>query len=67
MEQRLIDLEARLTFQEHTLQELNDVIARQQQEISAMGLALQDMDRRLRALTPQATADASEETPPPHY
>lgn len=67
MEQRLIDLETRVSFQEHTLQELNDVVARQQQELSAMALVLKDLDRRLRALSPQATGDRSEETPPPHY
>lgn len=67
MEERLIELESRLAFQEHTLQDLNDIVAAQQQEISILRQALQELDRRLRAVTPQPVASAAEETPPPHY
>lgn len=67
MEERLIELESRLSFQEHTLQELNDIVVAQQQELAALRLALQELDRRLRALTPPPLAGAEEETPPPHY
>ncbi len=67
MEERLIELESRVSFQEHTLQELNDILAAQQQELGALRLAVQELDRRLRALTPQPLAGAEEETPPPHY
>lgn len=67
MEERLIELESRVSFQEHTLQELNDILAAQQQELGALRLAVQELDRRLRALTPPPLAGAEEETPPPHY
>jgi SlyX protein len=67
MEARLTELESRLSFQEHTLQELNDIIAAQQQELGVLRLALQELDRRLRALTPQPVAGLEDETPPPHY
>ena len=67
MEERLIELESRVSFQEHTLQELNDILAAQQQELGALRLAVQELDRRLRALTPLPLAGAEEETPPPQY
>ncbi len=67
MEERLIDLESRLAFQEHTLQEINDIVAAQQQEIGILRLALQELDKRMRTMTPQPVASAAEETPPPHY
>jgi SlyX protein len=67
MEERLTELESRLAFQEHTLQELNDIVASQQQELGMLRLALQELDRRLRALTPPAVAGSEEEVPPPHY
>lgn len=67
MEERLIELESRVSFQEHTLQELNDILAAQQQELGALRLAVQELDRRLRALTPLPLVGAEEETPPPHY
>ncbi|MCW8874547.1 MAG: SlyX family protein [Gammaproteobacteria bacterium] len=67
MEERLIELESRVSFQEHTLQELNDILTAQQQELGALRLAVQELDRRLRALAPTPLAGAEEETPPPHY
>jgi SlyX protein len=67
MEDRLIELESRMSFQDQTLQELNDIVAAQQQELGALRMALQDLDRRLRALTPPPLAGAEDETPPPHY
>ena len=67
MEERLIELESRLAFQEHTLQELNDIVAAQQQEIGILRLALQELDKRLRAMAPQPVASVEEEAPPPHY
>ncbi len=66
-EERIIDLESRLAFQEHTLQELNDIVANQQQELDILRKALQDIDKRLRAVTPQQIASLEDETPPPHY
>lgn len=66
-EERIIDLESRLAFQEHTLQELNDIVANQQQELDILRKALQDIDKRLRAVTPQQVASLEDETPPPHY
>lgn len=67
MEERLMELESRLSFQEHTLQELNDIVAAQQQELGVLRLALREFEQRLRALTPPPEAGSEEETPPPHY
>lgn len=67
MEDRLIDLETRLAFQEQTLQELDAVILRQQRELDVLTRRLQTAEDRLRALTPTELANQAEETPPPHY
>ena len=67
MEERIIELETRIAFQEHTLFELNDIVAEQQQEIGILRLALQEMDRRVKAVVPHNMADPADETPPPHY
>jgi SlyX protein len=64
--QRFIDLETRIAFQEHVLQELSDVVARQQTQIDQLTRALKDAQDRLRGLHPPV-ADRSEETPPPHF
>lgn len=67
METRIIEIESRLAFQEHTLQELNEVVARQQQEILQLGRDLEALRAQLRALAPSLVAGQAEEPPPPHY
>lgn len=67
MENRLIELESRLAFQEHTLQELNGVVARQQQEILRLTRELEALRGQLRDLATLPVAGRVDEPPPPHY
>lgn len=64
--ERLVDLETRVAFQEHALQEMSDVVARQQTEIDRLMRLLKEIQDRLRGIS-APVADRSEETPPPHY
>jgi SlyX protein len=66
MENRLIELETRLAFQDHTLQELNAVVVRQQRDISALTRDLETLKAQLKTLAPDLVASRAEE-PPPHY
>ncbi|MFZ5659758.1 MAG: SlyX family protein [Pseudomonadota bacterium] len=52
MEERLVELETRVAFQENTLQELNDVVVRQQQEIDQLKSDLETIRVQVLALTP---------------
>lgn len=65
--EQLIELETRLAFQEHTLQALNDVVTRQQQQIEALVREIQTLKDRLRAATPSPVGPLEDEKPPPHY
>lgn len=72
LEQRLIDLEMRLAFQEHALQELSDALAAARDDETRNSLALHralDELRQLRSAMAASplTGDASSEPPPPHY
>jgi SlyX protein len=67
MEDRLVELETRVAFQDHTLQELNAVIVRQQQEIDRLRLELEALKAQFKSLAPALIASRTEETPPPHY
>jgi SlyX protein len=66
LQRRLVELETRVAFQEHALQQLSDVAARQQAEIERLKSLLKETQDRLRGVAPPV-ADVSEETPPPHY
>lgn len=72
MEQRLIDLETRLAFQEHALGELSDALAAARAEEARTALllhrALEELKQLRTALSAApVTGDAAQEPPPPHY
>jgi len=67
MENRIIDLETKIAYQEHTIQQLNDALAHQQQELTALKLTMAKLQELVRQLTPSNIASQAEETPPPHY
>lgn len=72
LDQRLIDLETRLTFQEQALQELGDALAAARDAESRNALllhrALEDLRQLRSALAASpVTGDAASEPPPPHY
>jgi len=67
MDNRLIELETRLAFQDNTLQELNDVVVRQQREIDTITRELEALKAQLRTLAPEMVANRADEAPPPHY
>ena len=64
---RLVELETRLAFQEHTLGELSDVVHRQQRELDALRRALVHATTDLDALRDSVSATTLPEPPPPHY
>lgn len=72
IEQRLVDLEMRVAFQEQALQDLSDALAAARDEESRNALLLHRMREEFRQLhnavaTSPLTGDASNEPPPPHY
>ncbi len=67
MQDHLAELEVRMAFQEKAIQELSDVIARQQREIDRLVRELETLKLQVRALAPSPVVGRDEETPPPHY
>ncbi|EWC41850.1 hypothetical protein GFL09_10065 [Pseudomonas stutzeri] len=66
LEARITDLEARLAFQDDTIQALNDVLVEQQRIMERVKLQLAALARRQEEL--QSSLGAGEdEAPPPHY
>ena len=67
MEQRLIELETKLAFQETTLHELNDIVTAQQEKIDILQAAIQELHERMKSMSEEAVRDLKDEPPPPHY
>lgn len=66
LEQRLVDLEGRLAFQDDTIQTLNDMVSRQQLELDKVSRAMELLARRQADLAASLPTEG-DEPPPPHY
>jgi SlyX protein len=72
LEERLVDLETRLAFQEQALLDLSDALAAARSEEASNALRLHRALEELRQLrsamaASPVTGDAASEPPPPHY
>jgi len=71
LERRLVELETRLSFQEHALAEVSDALAAARAESTHNALllhrALEDLRQLRGALSSDLTGDPGNEPPPPHY
>lgn len=65
MEDKITDLEIRLTHQEATLDELTQTVLHQERLLLELQDQLQQVRQQLRSFS--IVAPSSEETPPPHY
>lgn len=65
--QQIAELETKIAFQEHAIEELNQALVEQQFLIEKMQLQLRHLAVKLKDLQPSNIASQAEETPPPHY
>lgn len=63
----IVELETKLSFQENTIQELNDALMAQQQRILYLDAKIGLLAKKLEVVSPSIIAAESEESPPPHY
>ncbi|MCQ2028504.1 hypothetical protein EA797_10420 [Stutzerimonas zhaodongensis] len=66
IEQRIADLEARLAFQDDTIQTLNDVLVAQQRSVERLEAQFGLLARRQEDLQSRMEGEG-DEAPPPHY
>jgi SlyX protein len=68
MDNRITELEIRLTHQEHTLDILNQTIIEQHRLIDQLQLQVSILEKKIKVVAEASpVALESEETPPPHY
>ena len=66
-EERLIDIETKLTFQEDLVEELNKTIYQQQQKIERLEAICEALAKQVRTLNEAGNEKASTNERPPHY
>ena len=64
---RIDELETRLAFQEHSLQELSDALAASRAETTRVQVMLQRVLAELAQSRGPDMANPADEPPPPHY
>lgn len=67
MSDQLTDFEIQLTHQQRQVDELNELVYRQQQVIDALAIELRQIKEQLQLAIPSLVSDNGEEDPPPHY
>lgn len=65
-EQRIIEIESKLAYQEDLLQTLNNVVYRQQEKINQLEAQNSELVERLKSLIDERDNETEAE-PPPHY
>jgi SlyX protein len=66
-DERIIELEIKAAYQEDLLQELNKIVAGQQQQIDRLEATCQMLNERIKSLSVEGSAGESVEEVPPHY
>lgn len=66
LEERVMELESRLAFQDDTLLALNDVIVEQQRVVERLQLQMAALLKRYEEVMGQY-GSSEEDVPPPHY
>ena len=67
LEQRIIELETRLSYQDHTIEQLNEVVTAQQRQIDHLEKGMRAIRSHLGTADATDTRRPDDEAPPPHY
>ncbi len=64
---RLIDIETKLSYQESLLDQLNSIIIKQQAELDALKRSLKNLQERISLLNEASSENNNINELPPHY
>ena len=67
LEDKLIDMEIRFAHQQDHIEQLDQVVYRQQQHIDELSGRLENLEKRLKSMMESNILKPEEESPPPHY
>ena len=61
------DLQMRIAFLEQNLEDMNEIVTKQQAQISLLERAVKHVNSRLQQVDSGGIKSPEDETPPPHY
>ena len=64
---RIIELEIKIAYQEDLLQELNKIVGQQQQQIDRLEATCKLLNERIKSLSTEGGSSENIEEVPPHY
>jgi len=67
IEKRLVNIEAKITFQEDLIEELNKTVYQQQQKLGRLEAAYESLARRIQSLAEAGNEEMPANERPPHY
>ncbi|MDD2365704.1 MAG: SlyX family protein [Desulfuromonadaceae bacterium] len=67
MEERINELEIRYMQQEQTIQELNEIVCRQEYILDRLQRDFAALKEQFLVISPSVSRDPDQEEPPPHY
>ncbi|OGS91558.1 MAG: SlyX protein [Gallionellales bacterium GWA2_60_18] len=67
IEERLVNIEAKITFQEDLIDELNKMVYQQQQKLERLEAICQALARQIQSLSEAGNEGKAANERPPHY
>ena len=67
MENKIIELQSKLAFQDETINELNVVITDQQEQLDQLREEIRLLGLRIASVAESSSTSEEKEPPPPHY
>tara|TARA_R110002111_G_scaffold53607_3_gene93110 strand:- start:826 stop:1047 length:222 start_codon:yes stop_codon:yes gene_type:complete len=67
LDNAIIDLQTKLSFQDELLEDLNQVVTKQQHHIMRLESALEALRVQVKTLQSDPSSTEATEPPPPHY
>jgi SlyX protein len=67
IEERLVNIEAKITFQEDLIEELNKTVYQQQQKLDRLEAFCESLARRIQSLAETGNEEMPANERPPHY
>ena len=67
MQERIVELESKVAFQDELINRLDEILVAQRNELDRLSERVRRLEEQLKAGATSMILSEAEETPPPHY